>query len=92
MGCSSIVLSIFFVVGFVLNLSFVISLCFGFEVNMESKSSSSLLLESWVSTHWSSQYLHLPLTFFRSDSADLCKMVEDQKFDFMKQRNRSVWF
>lgn len=75
-------LSMFFVVGAGLNPS--VSLCFGFEVKMESKSSSSLLLESWVSTHWSSQYLHLPLTFFRSDSADLCKMVsvvKDQKFD-----------
>lgn len=65
---SSVVLSMYFVVVFGLNPS-----VFGFDVKMESKSSSSLLLESWVSTHWSSQYLHLPLTFFLSDSADLCK-------------------
>ena len=90
MGGCSVVLSMFFVVGFGLNLSFVVSLYFGFEVKMESKSSSSLLFESWVSTHWSSQYLHLPRTFFLSDSADLCKMEEYQKFELRKQRNGSV--
>ena len=46
------------------------SVCLGFEVKTESKSSSSLLLVICVSTHWSNQYLHLPFTLFRSVSAD----------------------
>lgn len=47
------------------------SLGFPFEVfQIESKSSSSLLFLTWVSTHCSNQYLHLPLTLFCSESAD----------------------
>ena len=46
------------------------SVYLGFEVKIESKSSSSLLLLICLSTHWSNQYLHLPCTLFRSVFVD----------------------
>ena len=49
LGSSIMVLFMVFVVGFGLISS--VTLCLGFGVKRESKSSSSLLFESWVSTH-----------------------------------------